>query len=390
MPFLNLDRIIGDAVNDNTASRHRPGSSSNSTNSKGPAMTNSQPTLSGESLFVQEENPDPDRINEVKKSKRTQPLDSDKTMGDGNETGKHQKEQYRDDAHNEKDGDETGEGQNALQDQAHDEDEEVDEIMDYDEAVEQQEEDDQDEAHGEEEDDAENDDEDDDEDDDESEDESEDEGDIEAGPVPQNTRLSNVNRATTNQKKGSSATTQQKPNGGSQARSTRKRGRPAKLATPAVGPKRARGKQERGTMTRGLRRSTREATKLSTQQVTEKRASSLSIVQKASEELTRALQQRGRKPAASTSSAPGHMKKTTRVSGGEGKQAPAAKPATPKRARAKPEYEVQLILDSRGNEEAGTLEYLVKWKGYHVKQSTWEPAKYLSHCPQAIEEYCSE
>lgn len=53
------------------------------------------------------------------------------------------------------------------------------------------------------------------------------------------------------------------------------------------------------------------------------------------------------------------------------------------------EYEVELILDKRGKSRTGPAEYLVKWKGYHVKESTWEPAANLTHCPQALAQFCS-
>ena len=45
-------------------------------------------------------------------------------------------------------------------------------------------------------------------------------------------------------------------------------------------------------------------------------------------------------------------------------------------------YEVQKILDHRAvHSTAGrSIEYLVKWKGYHQRQATWEPEHYLSEC----------
>lgn len=35
----------------------------------------------------------------------------------------------------------------------------------------------------------------------------------------------------------------------------------------------------------------------------------------------------------------------------------------------------------------GSLEYLVKWKGYPVTQSTWEPESNLTHCGDMLEDY---
>jgi hypothetical protein len=68
--------------------------------------------------------------------------------------------------------------------------------------------------------------------------------------------------------------------------------------------------------------------------------------------------------------------------------------ATSSGSRGKPtptkaEYEVELILKSRQNKKTGTPEYLVKWKGYHVKDNTWEPEQNLTHCAKALKEFCS-
>ena len=46
------------------------------------------------------------------------------------------------------------------------------------------------------------------------------------------------------------------------------------------------------------------------------------------------------------------------------------------------EYEVEDILDvrfsKRGNRSV--QEYLIKWLGYPVYESTWEPVAHLDHC----------
>lgn len=52
---------------------------------------------------------------------------------------------------------------------------------------------------------------------------------------------------------------------------------------------------------------------------------------------------------------------------------------------ALPEYEVEDILDVRSTRRgrSNRVEYLVKWVGYPLFESTWEPASNLTHC-QAI------
>lgn len=51
------------------------------------------------------------------------------------------------------------------------------------------------------------------------------------------------------------------------------------------------------------------------------------------------------------------------------------------------EYEVEKILDSRLNKKEGTIEYLVKWKGFPSSDNSWEPADGLKQCSQKIKEY---
>ena len=33
------------------------------------------------------------------------------------------------------------------------------------------------------------------------------------------------------------------------------------------------------------------------------------------------------------------------------------------------------------------LQYLVKWKGYGEKDTTWEPVEFLTHCTEMIDDY---
>ena len=48
------------------------------------------------------------------------------------------------------------------------------------------------------------------------------------------------------------------------------------------------------------------------------------------------------------------------------------------------EFEVEDLLDHRSRR--GSVEYLVKWKGYPVFESTWEPSTNL-HCPRILSAY---
>jgi hypothetical protein len=52
------------------------------------------------------------------------------------------------------------------------------------------------------------------------------------------------------------------------------------------------------------------------------------------------------------------------------------------------EYEVERILDVA--EKRKQLRWLVKWKGYGNEENTWEPAKSLTGCQRALEEFYQE
>ena len=56
-----------------------------------------------------------------------------------------------------------------------------------------------------------------------------------------------------------------------------------------------------------------------------------------------------------------------------------------KRGRGKNTYVVEKILDCKG--KGHHLKYLVKWKGFNDKHSTWEPRKNLGSCIDLIEEF---
>src|SRR4051795_730229 len=48
------------------------------------------------------------------------------------------------------------------------------------------------------------------------------------------------------------------------------------------------------------------------------------------------------------------------------------------------EYEVERILDKRIR--YNKLQYLVKWKGYNLKDATWEPNSFLGNAQDLIQE----
>ena len=50
------------------------------------------------------------------------------------------------------------------------------------------------------------------------------------------------------------------------------------------------------------------------------------------------------------------------------------------------EYEVEDILDhrSRGRGRSSCMEYLAKWHGYSVLESTWEPEANLTNCAHTL------
>lgn len=49
------------------------------------------------------------------------------------------------------------------------------------------------------------------------------------------------------------------------------------------------------------------------------------------------------------------------------------------------EYEVEKVLDSRVFR--GWVQYLVKWVGYDVSESTWEPVRNVRHAKELLDEY---
>jgi hypothetical protein len=49
------------------------------------------------------------------------------------------------------------------------------------------------------------------------------------------------------------------------------------------------------------------------------------------------------------------------------------------------EWEVEMILDMRGG--GRSVEYLVRWVGYPLSASTWEPLANLAHCKEALKEF---
>ena len=72
-------------------------------------------------------------------------------------------------------------------------------------------------------------------------------------------------------------------------------------------------------------------------------------------------------------------------SNASGADVPVCRPA----ADESGEYEGKDILDhrSRGRGRSSCTEYLVKWRGYSVFESMWEPEAYLTNCARTLSMY---
>jgi hypothetical protein len=63
-------------------------------------------------------------------------------------------------------------------------------------------------------------------------------------------------------------------------------------------------------------------------------------------------------------------------------------PPLPEVIEGQLEYEVDHIADHR--RMGGSLEFLVRWKGYNPSDDTWEPESHLKNCPKILKEYKSK
>ncbi|XP_072399352.1 histone-lysine N-methyltransferase SUV39H2-like isoform X1 [Diabrotica undecimpunctata] len=54
------------------------------------------------------------------------------------------------------------------------------------------------------------------------------------------------------------------------------------------------------------------------------------------------------------------------------------------------EFEVEKILDQQYDVGTKTPMFLVKWKGYPLEQTTWEPFDHLRHCPLVLNQFLAE
>ncbi|XP_057672801.1 histone-lysine N-methyltransferase Su(var)3-9-like isoform X1 [Diorhabda carinulata] len=61
-----------------------------------------------------------------------------------------------------------------------------------------------------------------------------------------------------------------------------------------------------------------------------------------------------------------------------------------KNATYKKEFEVETILAQEFDVSSKTLMFYVKWKGYPVEQSTWEPLDHLRHCPLVLTQFLAK
>ena len=55
-----------------------------------------------------------------------------------------------------------------------------------------------------------------------------------------------------------------------------------------------------------------------------------------------------------------------------------------------PQFEVERIIDERIDPITGSASYLVKWEGYPVEESTWEPLDHLQSCSKLVDEFYQE
>ena len=85
-----------------------------------------------------------------------------------------------------------------------------------------------------------------------------------------------------------------------------------------------------------------------------------------------------------------HASQLKRAVGYDGYNANAAdEPVFCPAADESGEYKVEDILDhrSRGHGRSLCTEYLVKWRGYSVFESTWEPEANLTNCAHTLAMY---
>jgi hypothetical protein len=54
------------------------------------------------------------------------------------------------------------------------------------------------------------------------------------------------------------------------------------------------------------------------------------------------------------------------------------------------EYEVEKVLELKRKGQGRKLHYLIKWKGFPISDSSWEPADNVAHAPDAIRDFYQE
>ncbi len=57
---------------------------------------------------------------------------------------------------------------------------------------------------------------------------------------------------------------------------------------------------------------------------------------------------------------------------------------TPDLIDGEEEYEVEEVQQVRRQGQGCKLHYLIKWKGFPMSDSTWEPVEHLKHTPELI------
>ena len=51
------------------------------------------------------------------------------------------------------------------------------------------------------------------------------------------------------------------------------------------------------------------------------------------------------------------------------------------------EYEVEELLEAKARGRGHKLHYLIKWKGFPIGESSWEPTDNLQHTPDTIKAF---
>ena len=68
---------------------------------------------------------------------------------------------------------------------------------------------------------------------------------------------------------------------------------------------------------------------------------------------------------------------------------PTAEKPPPLKIGSHDEFEIDQILTHSFDKKKKAYSYFVKWKGYEIEDSTWEPEDNLEHCKAVLKKYKS-